>query len=59
MHTPLWWVQAVRTVTVCRILVVARSAYQSIRAAFPIGTRQMLDNLQANAEQVWQAHVGK
>ena len=44
--------QTVRTVTVCRVLVVPRSAYQSIKAAFPLGTRQMLDNLQAHAEAV-------
>ena len=44
--------QTVRTVTVCRVLVVPRSAYHSIKAAFPLGTRQMLDNLQAHAEAV-------
>ena len=44
--------QTVRTVTVCRVLVVPRSAYQSIKSAFPLGTRQVLDNLQAHAELV-------
>lgn len=44
--------QTVRTVTVCRVLVVPRSAYQTIKTAFPLGTRQMLDNLQAHAEMV-------
>ena len=44
--------QTVRTVTVCRVLVVPRTAYQVIKSAFPLGTRQMLDNLQAHAELV-------
>ena len=44
--------QTVRTATVCRVLVVPRSAYQSIKSAFPLGTRQVLDNLQAHAELV-------
>lgn len=44
--------QTVRTVTVCRVLVVPRTAYQTIKAAFPLGTRQMLDNLQAHSELV-------
>ena len=44
--------QTVRTVTVCRVLVVPRVAYQTIKTAFPLGTRQMLDNLQAHAEVV-------
>lgn len=44
--------QTVRTVTVCRVLVVPRTAYQTIKSAFPLGTRQMLDNLQAHAELV-------
>lgn len=44
--------QTVRTMTVCRVLVVPRSAYHSIKTAFPVGTRQVLDNLQAHAELV-------
>ncbi len=48
--------QTVRTVTVCRVLVVPRSAYQTIKSAFPLGTRQMLDNLQAHAELVGDLH---
>lgn len=44
--------QTVRTTTVCRVLVVPRSAYHSIKSAFPVGTRQVLDNLQAHAEMV-------
>ncbi|DBA89172.1 TPA: hypothetical protein ACH3X1_016329 [Trebouxia sp. C0004] len=44
--------QTVRTVTVCRVLVVPRTAYQTIKSAFPLGTRQMLDNLQAHAELI-------
>ena len=42
--------QTVRTATVCRVLVVPRSAYHNIKSAFPLGTRQMLDNLQEHAE---------
>ena len=48
--------QTVRTVTVCRVLVVPRSAYHSIKSAFPLGTRQVLDNLQAHAEMVGTLH---
>ena len=50
--------QTVRTATVCRVLVVPRSAYQTIKSAFPLGTRQMLDNLQAHAEVVRHMFVG-
>ena len=44
--------QTVRTITVCRVLVVPRPAYHSIKSAFPVGSRQVLDNLQAHAEKV-------
>jgi hypothetical protein len=42
----------VRTVSVCRILVVPRSAYNTIAAAFPIGARTVLTNLLARAQEV-------
>ncbi len=42
----------VRTVSVCRILVVPRIAYNSIAAAFPIGARAILTNLLARAQEV-------
>ncbi|KAL3130260.1 hypothetical protein ABBQ38_008093 [Trebouxia sp. C0009 RCD-2024] len=44
--------QTVRTMTVCRVLVVPRSAYHSIKSGFPLGTRQVLENLQEHAEEV-------
>eukprot|EP00891_Asterochloris_glomerata_P006788 jgi/Astpho2/6788/Aster-07232 len=41
----------VRTVSVCRVMAVPRAAYDSIKAAFPIGTRQMLKNLEDRAAE--------
>ena len=44
--------EAVRSLTVCRVLVISRAAFQSLERAFPTASRQVLQNLRAKAEQV-------
>ena len=44
--------ETVRTVSVCRIMVVPRIAYNSISQAFPIGARAILTNLLTRAQEV-------
>ncbi len=44
--------ETVRTVSVCRIMVVPRIAYNSIAQAFPIGARAILTNLLTRAQEV-------
>ncbi len=50
--TEIAQLEMVRTVSVCRILVVPRIAYNSIAAAFPIGARAILTNLLDRAQEV-------
>ena len=50
--TEIAQLEMVRTVSVCRILVVPRIAYDSIAAAFPIGARAILTNLLSRAQEV-------
>ena len=50
--TEIAQLETVRTVSVCRILVVPRIAYNSIAAAFPIGARAILTNLLSRAQEV-------
>ncbi|CAL5221935.1 g4209 [Coccomyxa viridis] len=52
--TEIAQLEMVRTVSVCRILVVPRIAYNSIAAAFPIGARAILTNLLARAQEMVQ-----
>lgn len=56
--TEIAQLETVRTVSVCRILVVPRIAYNSIAAAFPIGARAILTNLLSYAQEVcfWHSH---
>ena len=44
-----------RSVSVCRVLVVPRGAYDQVSAAFPIGARTVLTNLLARAQEVRRA----
>ncbi|BDA49938.1 probable potassium channel AKT2 [Coccomyxa sp. Obi] len=44
-YTEVAQLETVRSISVCRILVVPRAAYNSIAAAFPIGARTVLTNL--------------
>lgn len=44
--------QLVRSLTVCRVLVVPRPAYAALAADFPLSSTAMLEALQRNAEQV-------
>ena len=50
--TEIAQLETVRTVSVCRILVVPRIAYNYIAAAFPIGARAILTNLLSRAQEV-------
>ena len=50
--TEIAQLETVRTVSVCRILVVPRIAHNSIAAAFPIGARAILTNLLSRAQEV-------
>lgn len=50
--TEIAQLETVRTVSVCRILVVPRIAYASIAGAFPIGARAILTNLLTRAQEV-------
>ena len=50
--TEIAQLEMVRTVSVCRILVIPRIAYNSIAAAFPIGARAILTNLLSRAQEV-------
>ena len=54
--TEIAQLEMVRTVSVCRILVVPRIAYNSIAAAFPIGARAILTNLLSRAQDVGPCH---
>jgi hypothetical protein len=44
--------QLVRSLTVCRVLVVPRPAYAALAQDFPLSSTAMLEALQKNAEQV-------
>ena len=50
--TEIAQLEMVRTVSVCRILVIPRMAYNSIASAFPIGARAILTNLLSRAQEV-------
>ncbi len=41
-----------RSISVCRVLVVPRAAYEQVAAAFPIGARTVLTNLLSRAQEV-------
>ena len=43
---------SVRTVSMCRILVVPRTAYAAVAVDFPIGARTVLENLKQRAQSV-------
>ncbi len=43
--------EGIRSTTVCRVLTIPRSAYATIAQTFPIGSRSVLDNLLAKAQQ--------
>jgi CRP-like cAMP-binding protein len=51
-YTEVAQLETVRSVSVCRILVVPRAAYNSIASAFPIGARTVLTNLLARSHEV-------
>ena len=44
--------QAVRSVSVCRVLIVNRAAYGSLERSFPAASRQVLQNLVEKADLV-------
>ena len=44
--------ETVRSISVCRVLVVPRAAYEQVAAAFPIGARTVLTNLLSRAQEV-------
>jgi hypothetical protein len=44
--------QAVRTVSVCRVLSLSRTAYMALVASFPLSSELMLDNLLKEAQSV-------
>lgn len=44
--------QLVRSLTVCRVLVVPRPAYAALAADFPMSATAILNALQRNAERV-------
>jgi hypothetical protein len=46
-------VQAVRTTSLCRVLVIPRTVYNALAADFPISTSAVMDNLVARAEEVY------
>ncbi|GBF99447.1 hypothetical protein Rsub_11933 [Raphidocelis subcapitata] len=46
-----------RCLTVCRVLVLPRSAYTAIATNFPISARQVLENLKNRAEELVRQHV--
>ena len=43
--------EGIRSTTVCRVLTIPRSAYTIVAQTFPIGSRSVLDNLLAKAQQ--------
>lgn len=51
-YTEVAQLETVRSISVCRILVVPRGAYNSIAAAFPIGARTVLTNLLERSHEV-------
>ncbi|CAL8465533.1 g5069 [Coccomyxa elongata] len=50
-YTEVAQLETVRSISVCRILVVPRAAYNSIAAAFPIGARTVLTNLLSRSHE--------
>ena len=44
--------ETVRSISVCRVLVLPRAAYEAVAAAFPIGARTVLTNLLSRAQEV-------
>lgn len=44
--------EGIRSTTVCRVLTIPRAGYTTIAQSFPIGARNVLDNLLAKAQQV-------
>lgn len=44
--------EAVRTISTCRILVVTRDRFDSVAAAFPLSARAVLSSLQQHCERV-------
>lgn len=47
-----------RSLTVCRVLVVSRPAYAALAADFPLSSTAVLEALQKNAEQVGGGQMG-
>jgi hypothetical protein len=44
--------ECVKAATVVRVLTIPRAAYNGTAAAFPLGSRSVLDNLRVKAQQV-------
>ena len=44
--------ECVKAATVVRVLTIPRTAYNGTAAAFPLGSRSVLDNLRVKAQQV-------
>jgi hypothetical protein len=44
--------ECIKAATVVRILTIPRAAYNGTAAAFPLGSRSVLDNLRVKAQQV-------
>ena len=44
--------EGIRSTSVCRVLTIPRAGYNTIAQTFPIGSRNVLDNLLAKAQQV-------
>ena len=54
--------EGIRSTSVCRVLTIPRTAYTTIAQTFPIGSRSVLDNLLARAQQartVLSQHIHK
>jgi hypothetical protein len=50
--------QAVRTTSVCRVLVINRHDYTSLTSSFPISSKAVMDNLMDRAEAVSLLELG-
>uniref|UniRef100_A0A383VF86 Cyclic nucleotide-binding domain-containing protein n=1 Tax=Tetradesmus obliquus TaxID=3088 RepID=A0A383VF86_TETOB len=44
--------EAVRSLTVCRVLVIPRSTYNAVARDFPLSARQVLENLKSRAAEM-------
>eukprot|EP00878_Enallax_costatus_P040551 GHUV01046859.1.p1 GENE.GHUV01046859.1~~GHUV01046859.1.p1 ORF type:complete len:405 (+),score=62.50 GHUV01046859.1:907-2121(+) len=46
------FLQSVRTISLCRVLVIPRIVYATLASEFPVSTRAIMDNLVHRAEQM-------